>query len=80
MSFIAIAYEIQLAELMLKNAPQNERITRVFQILEELIPNLGVYSKVMKIVKEELIGKSDFIRFILYCKGLLIEDLLFRLL
>jgi hypothetical protein len=52
-----LAYEIELAELTLKNVPQNERITRVFEIIDELIPNLGVFAKIMKIVKAELIGQ-----------------------
>ena len=54
-NFKAIAYEVTLAEL--KTKPKDEKIAKVFEVLDEVTPKLGVYSKVMSIVRQQLFGK-----------------------
>ena len=55
LNFKAIAYEVTLAELNTK--PKDEKIAKVFEVLDEVTPKLGVYSKVMSIVRQQLFGK-----------------------
>ena len=55
---LAVAYEVTLAELSSKQ--HEEKICKVFDVLDEVIPKLGIYSKVMNIARQQLFGKYIF--------------------
>ena len=54
-----------------KTGPDEEKITLAFQAFDALIPNLGVYTRIFKKLRDDLHGKN-------YCFSLRKLILLFR--
>lgn len=54
----ATAYEITLTEISKSQNSKDEKIYKVFEVLDEIVPNLGVYSSIMRIVRKQLFGES----------------------
>jgi hypothetical protein len=50
----ATNYEIILAEINKRQNSKEEKIVKVFEILDQIWPNLGVYVGIMKMVRQEL--------------------------
>lgn len=55
----ATAYQIILSELNRKENSKDEKIAKVFDIFDQLIPSLGVYSQIMKIVRAQFFGNTN---------------------
>ncbi|KAJ3146088.1 hypothetical protein HK101_002369, partial [Irineochytrium annulatum] len=51
-----LVYEVQLKELFdaFPKSPAKERVRRCFQMLDEMIPFLGTFAPIVRIIKEEL--------------------------
>jgi hypothetical protein len=49
-------YEVQLKELFQKypKSPNKDRVKTCFEILDDIIPNLGTLGPILKVIKEEL--------------------------
>jgi hypothetical protein len=56
----ATAYEILLTELGKSDESRDEKILKVFEIFDQIVPNLGVYSPLMKLVRQQMFGKKFF--------------------
>lgn len=54
----ATGYEITLTELSKSKNSKDEKILKVFEILDEIVPKLGVYTSIMKIARKQLFGKK----------------------
>jgi hypothetical protein len=52
----ATKYEIILTELEKKPNSKDERIVKVFEIFDQILPNLGVYHEIMKMARQQLFG------------------------
>lgn len=50
----ATRYEVLLVEDALKKGLSEERMTTCFHVFDEVIPSLGVYKKVLKMLRDEL--------------------------
>ena len=55
-TFVAKKYEAVLLEKVGKGLTE-DRILLVFQIFDQIIPQLGVFSKVIKKIRNEIFGK-----------------------
>ena len=53
---IATAYEILLTELGKSDETRDEKIIKVIEIFDQVVPNLGVYSPIMKLVRQQMFG------------------------
>ena len=58
MFFLASKYEAMLLERGGVGLNEDKTLL-VFQVLDQIIPNLGVFNEVMKSVRDELFGKID---------------------
>ena len=52
----ATAYEIVLKELNNSINSKDEKIIKVFEVFDVLLPNLGVYHQIMKMIRQEFYG------------------------
>lgn len=50
----ATRYEVLLVEDALKKGLSEERMTTCFHVFDEVIPSLGVYKKILKMLRDEL--------------------------
>jgi len=64
-----VAYEISLTEVSKSDNSKDEKIHKVFEVLDELVPNLGVYSSIMKIVRKQLFDAVFSDEFTADCSG-----------
>jgi hypothetical protein len=62
----ATGYEIALTEISKSQHSKDEKILKVFEIFDEIIPNLGVYYKIMRIVRQQLFGQIFILEIKLY--------------
>lgn len=53
----ATGYDVLLAELNKKEDSKHEKMIKVFEIFEKMIPLLGYYAEIMKTIRRELLGK-----------------------
>lgn len=51
---LALQYELKLQELEGGGAPTLHRVNKCFEILDEVIPHLGVFQRVIQLLKHEL--------------------------
>jgi len=56
LKFLATAYEIILKELSKSQNSRDEKIIKVFEVFDALLPNLGVYHQIMKMIRQEFFG------------------------
>lgn len=68
--FIATGYDVLLAELSKTDDSKHEKILKVFEIFDKVIPLLGFYAEIMRTIKRELLGwlpiTSCNCRFLIY--------------
>ena len=56
--FKATAYEIVLKELSKSPNSKDEKIVKVFEVFDALLPGLGVYHQIMKMIRQEFFGNN----------------------
>lgn len=59
----ATAYEIVLKELNKSVNSKDEKIIKVFEVFDALLPNLGVYNQIMKMIRQEFFGSFNIFVF-----------------
>lgn len=52
----ATGYDVLLAELNKKDDSKHEKIIKVFEVFDKMIPLLGFYAEIMKTIRRELLG------------------------